>query len=57
MHVSYRAKYLVVSWKLVRVTERQEDKTVVRERETDRFNHMIPLPEGTRVSLFACREV
>ncbi|KAI1797208.1 hypothetical protein LXA43DRAFT_402017 [Ganoderma leucocontextum] len=48
MHVSYRTNRLIVSWKVERTTEKQEEDGVVREREVRRYSHAIPLPEGTK---------
>lgn len=50
MHVSYRTNRLIVSWKVDRTSEKQEENGVVREREVRRYSHTIPLPEGTKVS-------
>ena len=50
MHVSYQGKCLVVTWQTVKVTERMEEGTVLRDREQKKFSRTIPLPEGTKVS-------
>ncbi|KAM5530409.1 hypothetical protein V8D89_015920 [Ganoderma adspersum] len=48
MHVSYRSNRLIVNWKVERMTEKQEEDGMVREREVRRYSHTIPLPEGTK---------
>ncbi|KAI0635843.1 hypothetical protein C8Q77DRAFT_1216385 [Trametes polyzona] len=48
MHVSYRTTRLIVSWRVERTMERREGDTLVRDREVRKYNHTIPLAEGTK---------
>ena len=56
MHVSYRTTRLIVSWRVERTTERREGDTLVRDREVRKYNHTIPLAEGTKVGGPSTRE-
>ncbi|CCM04224.1 uncharacterized protein FIBRA_06391 [Fibroporia radiculosa] len=47
MHVSFRSKWLLVSWQTVKVTEKREGRAVVRERVVTKHNQTISLPKGT----------
>jgi hypothetical protein len=55
MHVGFRGDRLVVSWRVVRVTEREEptdadgNTRIVRELEHKKYSRTIPLPDGTKV--------
>lgn len=60
MHVSFQGNRLVVSWRIVKITEREEPldaddlgsgTRILRELEHKKYNRTIPLPEGTRVCL------
>ncbi|KAI0065106.1 hypothetical protein BV25DRAFT_1799105 [Artomyces pyxidatus] len=48
MHVSYRVDRLIVTWKTIKVTEREEDGKVLRDREESNYSRTIPLPAGTK---------
>ncbi|KAJ3526532.1 hypothetical protein NM688_g8250 [Phlebia brevispora] len=54
MHVSFRANWVVVTWRRVKTTEKMEDRTLVRERKEKQYCQSIPLPEGTTVRLWGC---
>jgi HSP20 family molecular chaperone IbpA len=47
-HVSFRWNHLVVTWQTVKITEKEEDGRLVREREEKKYTRTIPLPEGTK---------
>ncbi|KAF8134929.1 hypothetical protein EV363DRAFT_1159673, partial [Boletus edulis] len=47
-HVSFRWNNLVVTWQSVKITEKEEDGRLVREREEKKYTRAIPLPEGTK---------
>ncbi|KAF9223658.1 hypothetical protein BS17DRAFT_781010 [Gyrodon lividus] len=47
-HVSYRWNHLIVTWQTVKITEKEEDGRLVREREEKKYTRTIPLPEGTK---------
>ena len=58
MHVSFQGNRLVVSWRVVKITEREEPidaddlgsgTRILRELEHKKYCRTIPLPEGTRV--------
>ena len=60
MHVSFQGNRLVVSWRIVKITEREEPldaddlgsgTRILRELEHKKYSRTIPLPEGTRVRL------
>jgi len=60
MHVSFQGNRLVVSWRMVKITEREEPldgddlgsgTRILRELEHKKYSRTIPLPEGTRVRL------
>ena len=60
MHVSFQGNRLVVSWRVVKITEREEPidaddlgsgTRILRELEHKKYCRTIPLPEGTRVRL------
>lgn len=53
-HVSFRWNNLVVTWKTVKISEKEEDGRLVREREEKKYTRTIPLPEGTKVSRLLC---
>ncbi|KZT02551.1 uncharacterized protein LAESUDRAFT_730050 [Laetiporus sulphureus 93-53] len=46
MHVTFRTKYIVVSWQTTKTTERREGEMVVLEREENKRSQIIPLPQG-----------
>jgi HSP20 family molecular chaperone IbpA len=57
MHVSFQGNRLVVSWRVVKITEREEPidaddlgsgTRILRELEHKKYCRTIPLPEGTR---------
>ncbi|KAH0833204.1 hypothetical protein J3R83DRAFT_12236 [Lanmaoa asiatica] len=47
-HVSFRWNHLVVTWQTVKISEKEEDGRLVREREEKKYTRTIPLPEGTK---------
>ncbi|KIJ66870.1 hypothetical protein HYDPIDRAFT_108810 [Hydnomerulius pinastri MD-312] len=47
-HVSFRWNHLIVTWQTVKITEKEEDGRLVREREEKKYTRTIPLPEGTK---------
>lgn len=58
MHVSFQGNRLVVSWRTVKITEREEPLDaedlgssirILRELEHKKYSRTIPLPDGTRV--------
>jgi HSP20 family molecular chaperone IbpA len=58
MHVSFQGNRLVVSWRTVKITEREElldaddlgsGTRILRELEHKKYCRAIPLPEGTKV--------
>ena len=60
MHVSFQGNRLVVSWRTVKITEREEPldaddlgsgTRILRELEHKKYCRTIPLPDGTRVRL------
>jgi hypothetical protein len=60
MHVSFQGNRLVVSWRTVKITEREEpldvedpgsSTRILRELEHKKYSRTIPLPDGTRVRL------
>lgn len=60
MHVSFQGNRLVVSWRTVKITEREESldaddlgsgTRILRELEHKKYCRTIPLPEGTKVGL------
>lgn len=62
MHVSFQGTRLVVSWRTVKISEREEpidDETggtrILRELEHKKYSRTIPLPDGTRVSFLPFR--
>ncbi|KAJ3783754.1 hypothetical protein GGU11DRAFT_726127 [Lentinula aff. detonsa] len=48
VHVSYSRNRLVISWKIVEISEYEENGRVIRERLERDFQRVHPLPEGTR---------
>lgn len=57
MHVSFQGNRLVVSWRTVKITEREEPidaedlgsgTRILRELEHKKYTRTIPLPDGTR---------
>lgn len=57
MHVSFQGNRLVVSWRTVKITEREEPldaedlgsgTRILRELEHKKYSRTIPLPDGTR---------
>ncbi|THH15698.1 hypothetical protein EW146_g4817 [Bondarzewia mesenterica] len=48
MHVSYQVDRLVVTWQTIKVTERMEGGTLLRDREQKKYSRTILLPEGTK---------
>ena len=50
MHVSFRSKHIIVTWRMRNVREKMEDGVLVRERQEVKHTQFIPLPEGTKVS-------
>lgn len=57
MHVSFQGNRLVVSWRTVKITEREEPldtedpgsgTRILRELEHKKYSRTIPLPEGTK---------
>ncbi|KAI0784569.1 hypothetical protein C8Q75DRAFT_388170 [Abortiporus biennis] len=48
MHVSFRSRRLVVSWRKVKIVEKQEGSVLVRERQEKQYSQVIPIPEGTK---------
>lgn len=50
-HVSFRWNSLVVTWQTVKISEKEENGRLVREREEKKYTRTIPLPEGTKVSM------
>ena len=60
MHVSFQGSKLVVSWRVIKITEREEPidaddlgsgTRILRELEHKKYCRTIPLPEGTKVRL------
>jgi HSP20 family molecular chaperone IbpA len=60
MHVSFQGNRLVVSWRTVKITEREEPfdaddlgsgTRILRELEHKKYTRTIPLPDGTKVRL------
>lgn len=58
MHVSFQGNRLVVSWRTVKITEREEPldaedlesgTRILRELEHKKYSRTIPLPDGTKV--------
>ena len=58
MHVSFQGNRLVVSWRTVKITEREESLDVedpgsstriLRELEHKKYSRTIPLPDATKV--------
>lgn len=56
MHVSFQGSRIVVSWRTVKITEREEPidndtgaTRILRELEHKKYSRTIPLPENTRV--------
>lgn len=49
-HVSFRWNNIVVTWQTVKISEKEEDGRLVREREEKKYTRTIPVPEGTKVS-------
>ena len=49
MHVSFRADKVIVTWRKVRIIEKQEEDSLVRERKEKQYSQIIPLAEGTSV--------
>jgi len=47
-HVSFRWNNLVVTWQTVKISEKEEDGRLVREREEKKYTRTIPLPDGTK---------
>ncbi|KIP07661.1 hypothetical protein PHLGIDRAFT_19135 [Phlebiopsis gigantea 11061_1 CR5-6] len=47
MHVSFKADKVIVTWRKVRIVEKQEDGGLVRERREKQYSQIIPLAEGT----------
>ncbi|KAG9315193.1 hypothetical protein JVU11DRAFT_4321 [Chiua virens] len=47
-HVSFRWNHLVVTWQTVKISEKEENGRLVREREEKKYTRTIPLPEGTK---------
>ena len=50
MHVSFRSKHIIVTWRMRNVREKMEDGVLVRDRQEVKHTQFIPLPEGTKVS-------
>ena len=50
MHVSFRSKCVIVSWRMIHTEEKKEGGVLVRRHVEKNFSHTIPLPEGTKVS-------
>ncbi|KAF5391669.1 hypothetical protein D9757_002376 [Collybiopsis confluens] len=48
VHVSYSRNRLVISWKIVEVSEYEENGRIIRDRVERDFQRVHPLPEGTR---------
>jgi len=57
MHVSFQGNRLVVSWRTVKITEREEpiyaddpgsSTRILRELEHKKYSRTIPLPDGTK---------
>ncbi|OCH89586.1 hypothetical protein OBBRIDRAFT_732332 [Obba rivulosa] len=48
MHVSFRSKCLVVSWRITHTEEKKEGNVLVRRHTERNFSQTIPLPEGTK---------
>jgi len=66
MHVSFQGNRLVVSWRTVKITEREEPldaddlgsgTRILRELEHKKYCRTIPLPDGTRVCLTSDRSL
>jgi len=60
MHVSFQGNRLVVTWRVVRIIEREgplnagdlgSSTRILREAEHKKYSRTIPLPEGTKVHL------
>ena len=51
MHVSFKKNKIIVVWRRVKIIEKREDDALVRERKEKQYSQIIPLPEGTSVSL------
>ena len=49
MHVSFKADKVIVTWRKVKIIEKQEDDALVRERKEKQYSQIIPLAEGTSV--------
>jgi len=47
VHVSYQQDRLTVTWQYVKVTEKEEDNKIVRERKEKKYIRTVNLPEGT----------
>lgn len=50
MHVSFRSKHIIVTWRMRHAKEKIEDGVLVRDRQEVKHTQFIPLPEGTKVS-------
>ncbi|EPS95931.1 hypothetical protein FOMPIDRAFT_1131539, partial [Fomitopsis schrenkii] len=48
MHVSFRSKHIIVTWRMRNVREKIEDGVLVRDRQEVKHTQFIPLPEGTK---------
>lgn len=52
VHVSFQNDKMVISWESVTTDERMEGDRLVRERKEKQYVRTLPLPEGTKVSLY-----
>ncbi|KAH9916180.1 uncharacterized protein B0H18DRAFT_885073, partial [Fomitopsis serialis] len=48
MHVSFRSRHIIVTWRMRNVRESMEDGVLVRDRQEIKHTQFIPLPEGTK---------
>ncbi|KAH9838600.1 uncharacterized protein C8Q71DRAFT_705679 [Rhodofomes roseus] len=48
MHVSFRSKHIIVTWRMRNVREKMEDGVLVRDRQEIKHTQFIPIPEGTK---------